>query len=96
MSEPETGSDATAPSGADDIKADIERTRSELSDTVDELAHRLDVKSQVEERAASVRQAVAEKTPPNAGKIAAGAAAALVVVLVVRRVRRRRRNRKRR
>ena len=94
----DTVSDAPAaePEGMTEIKADIERTRAELSDTVDELAHRLDVKAQVGEKAESVKESVVakatqvqESAPPNTAKFVAAGAAVLVVLLVVRRVRRR-------
>lgn len=41
----------STPSGAREIKADIERTRAELAETVDALAAKLDVKAQARHRA---------------------------------------------
>jgi len=38
-----------------DIEADIEAQREHLADTVDQLAHKLDVKAQAKERAAQVK-----------------------------------------
>jgi hypothetical protein len=38
-----------------DIEADIEAQREHLADTVDQLAHKLDVKAQAKERASQVK-----------------------------------------
>lgn len=48
-------SDATA-----DIKADIEKTRAELADTVDSLTAKLDVKAQAKHRVQEVEQRAAQ------------------------------------
>ena len=41
----------TPTTGTADIEADIEAQREHLADTVDQLAHKLDVKAQAKERA---------------------------------------------
>jgi ElaB/YqjD/DUF883 family membrane-anchored ribosome-binding protein len=43
--------DGTTPQSPDALRADIERTRAELADTVDALTARLDVKSRAQARA---------------------------------------------
>jgi hypothetical protein len=45
----------------DQIKADIERTRAELADTVDALTTKLDVKSQAKQRAAETQAKLSER-----------------------------------
>jgi len=45
----------TPTTGTADIEADIEAQREHLADTVDQLAHKLDVKAQAKERAAQVK-----------------------------------------
>jgi len=39
-----------------DLEADIEAQREHLADTVDQLAHKLDVKAQAKERAAQMKE----------------------------------------
>jgi predicted RNA-binding protein Jag len=48
------------------IQADIERTREEVGDTVEALAHKTDVKAQVHERVEEVKANVKAKTPASA------------------------------
>jgi len=66
------------------LQTDVERTREELADTVDQLAAKLDVKSRVRDRVTTD-----DGRPTPAGLAVCGAALATVVLLVV--VRRRRR-----
>jgi Protein of unknown function (DUF3618) len=51
---PEPGPDA----GADEIQADIERTREELGDTVGALSAKLDVKQRTRQKAAETKERV--------------------------------------
>ncbi|MDQ1537676.1 MAG: hypothetical protein QOE58_2069 [Actinomycetota bacterium] len=48
---------STAPSEADPdaVRADLERTRSELADTVDQLSEKLNVKAQVSEKVSTAK-----------------------------------------
>lgn len=52
---------ADRPSGSEEIKADIERTRAELADTVDQVADKLNVKSQVGHKAESIKETASER-----------------------------------
>lgn len=66
------------------IEAEIEAQREDLARTVDELAHKLDVKAQAKERAAQVRdRATTDDGRPRPQLIAAGAGAVLLVGLLV-------------
>jgi len=49
------------PSEVDQIKAQVEQSRADLADTVDELAERLNVKSQAKAKADDLRSAAAAK-----------------------------------
>ncbi|MBE7189462.1 DUF3618 domain-containing protein [Jatrophihabitans endophyticus] len=49
------------PSDLDAIRSDIEQTRAELADTVEQVADKLNVKSQVGHKTESVKKAAAEK-----------------------------------
>ena len=49
------------PSDIDAIRTDIEQTRAELADTVEQVVGKLDVKSQVGDKADSVKQAAAAR-----------------------------------
>jgi hypothetical protein len=53
---PEPGPDA----GVEDIQADIEKTRSELGETVSALSSKLDVKEQARQKAADTKERVSE------------------------------------
>jgi ferritin-like metal-binding protein YciE len=55
---PEPGPDA----GVEDLKADIEQTRSELGDTVSALSDKFDVKARAEQKVADTREAVAQRS----------------------------------
>lgn len=54
---PEPGPDA----GIGDIQADIERTRESLSETVEALAAKADVKGRAKDKVAETKDAIAEK-----------------------------------
>lgn len=60
---PPPGSDA----GADELAADIERTRRQLGDTVDSLSAKLDAKSQAQQAMQEVKQRAAAQV--DAGKV---------------------------
>ena len=82
--------EAKAPADPDAIKAEIEATRAQLSRTVDELGHRLDVPARAKESAFRARDTAVEtyrESPPAV--IGAGLAlvAAVVGVVVWRRKR---------
>jgi hypothetical protein len=61
-------------SSSEEIKSDIERTRAELTDTVEAIAAKLDVKEQ------------AKRHRGTLGRAAGAAAAALAAVVLVRRL----------
>ncbi len=67
----------TSNPSADQIEADIARTRAELAHTVDELTARLDVKARVQGR-------IQEVSPTTWG-VGAAAVAVLVAVVIWRR-----------
>jgi hypothetical protein len=77
MSDPYAGSQA-------EIEADIEAQREHLADTVDQLAHKLDVKAQAKERAADVKdRATTETGKPRPELLAAlGGVVVLLGVLL--------------
>jgi predicted HAD superfamily Cof-like phosphohydrolase len=52
---------ATDPTEPDEIRRDIEQTREQLSETVDALAARLDVKSRANEKVREVRETAAQR-----------------------------------
>src|SRR3954454_7085789 len=54
---PEPGPDA----GIDDIQADIERTRTELGETVGALSAKLDVKERTKQKATETKERVVDK-----------------------------------
>jgi LPXTG-motif cell wall-anchored protein len=56
------------------IEADIEAQREHLAETVDQLAHKLDVKAQAKERAADLKnRATTDSGKPKPVLLAAGA-----------------------
>ena len=85
----------------DQIKAEIEATRAQLSRTVDELSTRLDVRARTRERAFRVRDTAVEtyrESPPvviGAGLALAGLVLGLVVLRRKRATSKPRRGRKR-
>lgn len=66
------------------IEADLEATREHLSETVDALGHKLDVKSRSREKVAEVRR-------DHGRELAVGAGVAVIVALLLVARRRRRR-----
>jgi hypothetical protein len=88
--------DVSGPTDPDAIRADIETTREELGATVDELSHRLDIRTRAREGAARGRDtavAMYRKNPPAARAGGATLLAALVGLVTWRRRRARRRTR---
>ena len=97
--EPAAGKSDT-PRTAEELRADIETTRAELSQTADALAAKLDVKAQAKEKVHAVGDKVTTTASDVGTKVTedkqrsaviAGSAAAVVAFVVVLRVRRRRR-----
>ena len=70
---------------ADDIQADIEKSRAALAEAVDQLAERTSPRRIADE----VKQNLREKANSPKGRIAIGISGGLVVLLVVRRFRKR-------
>lgn len=80
---PEPGPDA----GIDEIQTDIEKTRKELGETVQELSAKLDVKQRTKDKAAETKEAVVDKAhavqhatiDDGRAKVTVPAAAAVIV-----------------
>ncbi|HEU4568683.1 MAG TPA: DUF3618 domain-containing protein [Marmoricola sp.] len=82
--------EASGPRSKEQIEAEIQATRVQLGRTVDELSHRLDVKSRVKEQVAAGReQATRRMQEQPAIPVAAAAGVVLLLTLVVWRRRRR-------
>lgn len=79
MSTPETSA-ANGASDPDAIRADIERTREELAETVDRLHAKLDVKSQAKATVARAKDRATTDTGKPRPELAAAAAGALLLV----------------
>jgi hypothetical protein len=74
----------TPTTGTADIEADIEAQREHLADTVDQLAHKLDVKAQAKERASQVKdRATTDAGRPRPELVGALVGLVLVAGLVV-------------
>jgi hypothetical protein len=74
----------TPTTGTADIEADIEAQREHLADTVDQLAHKLDVKAQTKERASQVKdRATTDTGRPRPELVGALVGLVLVAGLVV-------------
>jgi len=74
----------TPTTGTADIEADIETQREHLADTVDQLAHKLDVKAQAKERASQVKdRATTDAGRPRPELLGALVGLVLVTGLVV-------------
>jgi len=71
----------TSNPSAEQIEADIARTREELAHTVDELTARLDVKARMQER-------IHQTSPTTLGVGVAAVALLVAAVVVIRRRRR--------
>jgi len=76
-----------SPPTDDDLRYEIELTRQELSQTVEDLAAKLDVKAQAARR----RDELVHYVRTNPEKAAAGAAAVVALVLLIARLTRPRR-----
>lgn len=61
---PEPGPEA----GIEDLQADIERTRTQLGQTVEALSDKLDVKLQAKQKAADTRDRLASKVQETKGR----------------------------
>ncbi len=68
----------------DQIRVDIEKTRQDLGDSVEQLAAKTDVKAQAEAKADEIKQNVAEKRVPIAA-VGAIVVAAIFALIVLRR-----------
>lgn len=102
------GPDGAPDTESERIVADIEATRAELGETVDELAGKLDVRAQARDQVADARERVSQQVtnlreaatddrgnPTTAAKGVAGGVAVAIGGLVTLRVLRRRRRRQR-
>ena len=69
----------------EEIRAEIERTRRELGDTVDALSHKANVKEQARLKTDEVQERVSSNPVPLAAVIGGG----IAVLLLVRMLRRR-------
>lgn len=65
----------------EEIRADIEETRRDLGDTVEELAAKTDVKAKAQAKADEVKRSAADKRV----SIIAGVAIAIVAIILIRR-----------
>ena len=70
----------TTSSDPDAIRADIERTREELAETVDALHAKLDVKTQAKERLARVKDHTTTDTGRPRPELVAGVLGAVLLV----------------
>ena len=68
----------------EELRRDIERTRRELGDTVEQLSQKADVKAQVRAKRDEV-EARARENPLPVGAAAAGLVAGLLALWVIRR-----------
>jgi hypothetical protein len=69
----------------EEIRAEIERTRRELGDTVDALSHKANVKEQARLKTDEVQERVSSNPVPLAAVIGGG----IAILLLVRMLRRR-------
>ena len=74
----------------EELEADVARQREQLAETVDDLAARLDVKSQAQQKVAALKDSAttADGSPRPEVLAAAGSLAAMALVLIVWRLRR--------
>jgi ElaB/YqjD/DUF883 family membrane-anchored ribosome-binding protein len=87
----------TGPSDPDQIKADIDATREQLSRTVDELSARLDVPARTRESVARAKDTAVEtyrESPPAVIGAAVALAGLVLGVIIVRRKRARTRRKR--
>jgi Tfp pilus assembly protein FimV len=66
----------------EEIRREIERTRSELGDTVEALSQKADVKQQARQKKAEVQERV--KSNPTPLLVVGGAVALLILVRILR------------
>ena len=67
-----------------ELEAQIEAQRDELAETVDQLAHKLDVKAQAKERAAQMAdRATTDEGKPRPELVAAALGVALLAVVLL-------------
>lgn len=85
----------TDPHESEALREDVERTREQLADTVDELAAKLDVKSRAKESAHEFTQSAKESVVDPEGRprpevlaLAGGVTALVLAFLVLRSLRR--------
>ena len=67
-------SETPTPKTTDDLEIQIEAQREHLADTVDQLAHKLDVKAQTQERVADLKDRATTDTGKPRPKLIAAAA----------------------
>ena len=74
----------------EELEADVARQREQLAETVDDLAAKLDVKSQAQQKVAALKDSAttADDSPRPEVLAAAGSLAAMALVLIVWRLRR--------
>ena len=74
----------------EELEAEVARQREQLAETVDDLAARLDVKSQAQQKVAALKDSAitADGSPRPEVLAAAGSLAAMALVLIVWRLRR--------
>ena len=74
----------------EELEADVARQREQLAETVEDLAAKLDVKSQAQQKVAALKDSAttADGSPRPEVLAAAGSLAAMALVLIVWRLRR--------
>ena len=74
----------------EELEAEVARQREQLAETVDDLAARLDVKSQAQQKVAALKDSAttADGSPRPEVLAAAGSLAAMALVLIAWRLRR--------
>ena len=74
----------------EELEADVARQREQLAETVDDLAAKLDLKSQAQQKVAALKDSAttADGSPRPEVLAAAGSLAAMALVLIVWRLRR--------
>ena len=80
----QVGDDEQSGRTPDQIRVDIEETRQDLGDTVEQLAAKTDVKAQAEAKADEIKQNVAEKRVPIAA-VGVAIVAVIVGIVLIRR-----------
>ena len=91
-----TNHHVTRPAGTGDdsiaaVEADLDTTRHEMADTLDELAARLDVKTRGKEKAHELKQRTQVAVRSRDVQIRSGIVAAIVLSLILMLARRKRR-----